>query len=571
MYCRLVTDNHLFNIFLMLGGLGLFLYGMDSMSRGLKNIAGARMRIILARFTSNRFLGFLVGMIVTAIVQSSTATSMMLLGFINAGMMNLAQSMGVLIGANVGTTFTAFFITFRIDPYAPIMIFLGLIMFLFLKNKNAKVGGYIILGIGFLFFGLTIMGLPLRFYAATEGFQNVLALFQNPFLAVLAGLVATSIIQSSTAVTAIIVAMSGGPDPVITDFSTVAFMVVGANVGTASTALLASLAGTRESKRVAVANGIFRLINMLMFVGAVIIFPQILPWFENTWADGGMRAAMLHLIYNVACAAVLIFFTNQMAALTMWLLPEREDDGKESLMHIKPSDSDETAKEALEKAHRELCRMGKIVLGNLKLSLNACYTGDQNKGELVFETEKTINFLKRQIMSWLVRIQNIETLEDMQTNGAYISTVSDLERIGDYAENFAENNIFENKKGEPGYKMPQAALEELKVLGDRVLELLKLSLYIFETHDTTDLLKVYELEQEVDNLAVEYLENHVQRVQNGEDDPRAGIVFTSMVSDLERCADHAYNIAYYYPIMDFGERKKDKFGAAQDQSASAQA
>jgi len=557
----LISDNHLFNIFLLLGGLGLFLYGMDSMSRGLKDIAGARMRIILARFTSNRFLGFLVGMIVTAVVQSSTATSMMLLGFVNAGAMNLAQSMGVLIGANVGTTFTAFLLTFRIDPYAPMMIFAGLMMFLFLKNKNAKVGGYITLGIGFLFFGLTIMGLPLRFYAATDGFQSALALFQNPFLAVLAGLVATSIIQSSTAVTAIIVAMSGGPDPVITDFSTVAYMVVGANVGTASTALLASLAGTRESKRVAVANGIFRIINCLMFIGAVIIFPDILYWFEHTWADGGLRAAMLHLIYNVACAVVLIFFTNQMAALTMRLLPERESDSRDGrLMHIGSTDSStQPAGEALNKAHDELCRMGKIVIGNLRLSLDACYTGDENKGEMVFETEKMINHLKRQIISWLERIKNIEKKEDMQTYSAYISTSSDLERIGDYAENFAENNIFKTKKdgSKSVLRLPQEAMDELKNLGDVVIELLKLALYVFETQDTSNLQRVYQLEQKADEMAIEYLENHLNRTKSGAEDPRGGIIFTSMISDLERCADHAYNIAFYYPTMNVGDRERD--------------
>jgi len=555
----LVTDNHFFNIFLLLGGLGLFLYGMDAMSRGLKDIAGARMRIILARFTANRFLGFLVGMIVTAVIQSSTATSMMLLGFVNAGAMNLAQSMGVLIGANVGTTFTAFLLTFRIDPYAPMMIFVGLIMFLFLKNKNAKVGGYIILGIGFLFFGLTIMGLPLRFYAATDAFQNALALFQNPFLAVLAGIVATSIIQSSTAVTAIIVAMSGGSDPVIADFSTVAYMVVGANVGTASTALIASLAGTRECKRVAVANGIFRLINCLMFVGAVVIFPGILDWFEHTWVDGGLRAAMLHLIYNAACAVVLIFFTKQMAAITMWLLPERESDSRDGrLMHIGNTDSStQPAEEALRRAHGELCRMGKIVIGNFRLSLEACYKGDSNKGEMVFETEEMINHLKKQIMLWLERIKNIKSHEDMQTYSVYIRTASDLERIGDYAENFAENNIYVHKKDETEYILPQGALDEIKALGDMVLEILKLSLHVFETHDTTNLQRIQDLEECVDDMAVEYVNNHIKRVERDGGDPRGSIVFTSMVSDLERCADHAYNIAFYYPITNGDASQRD--------------
>jgi len=556
MACRLVTDNHIHNIFLLLGGLGLFLYGMDAMSRGLKDIAGARMRIILQRFTANRFLGFLVGMIVTAVIQSSTATSMMLLGFVNAGAMNLTQSIGVLIGANVGTTFTAFLLTFRIDPYAPMMVFAGLMMFLFFKNKNVKVGGYILLGIGFLFFGLTIMGLPLRFYAATEGFQYILSLFQNPFLAVMAGILATSIIQSSTAVTAIIVAMSGGDAPVIADFSTVVYMIVGANVGTASTALLASLAGTRESKRVAVANVIFRLINCFMFIVVIMIFPGIITWFENTWVDGGLRAAMLHLIYNAACAAVLIFFTKQMSALTMWILPEQEvKDAR--LSHIAPEDSDETqtAEEALASAHSELCRMGNIVIGNLRLSLDACYTGEQRKAEVVFRTEDMIDFIKQQIISWLVRIKNIETEHDMQLYNTYLRAASDLERIGDYAENFAENNIFEHNTDNP--VLPKVALDELKNLGDTVMELFKLSMNVFETRNTANLQKIYDLEQKIDALVVEYFDNHVARVKEFGGDPHGGLVFTSMVSDLERCADHAYNIAYYYPIMNEGQNESD--------------
>jgi len=337
-------------------------------------------------------------------------------------------------------------------------------------------------------------------------------------------------------------------------------MVVGANVGTASTALIASFAGTRESKRVAVANVIFRLINGLMFAVAVIIFPGILSWFEHTWSDGGVRAAMLHLIYNGACAVVLIFFTKQMAALTMWILPDNKVRDA-ILTHIKEASDGMPVEDALKKAHAELCRMGKIVLGNLRMSLDACYTGDANKADLVFETERTVNHFKRQIMSWLVRIQNISTLEDMQTHSTYIRASSDFERIGDFAENFAESDMIKSQHEETDslLSLSQVALDELKTLGDLVLELLKLSLYIFETHDVADLKKVYDLEQQVDSMADEYIENHINRVNNGECDPRRGILFANMISDLERCADHAYNIAYYYPIMNVGERKKDKF------------
>ena len=526
------------NIFLACGGLGLFLFGLKMMSDGLKNIAGSRMRTIIGKATSNRFLGVLVGMGVTAVTQSSTATSIMSIGFVNAGLMKLPQFASIIIGAAVGTTFTAFLFSFGIDPIAPLFIFAGILLYLFFKKKKIKNIGFIMLGLGILFFGLTTMGAPLGEFSQLEGFQRMLTTFQNPFLALLMGILLTSIVQSSTATIGVIIAMYLGG--VHLSFDTAAFLVLGANIGTCSTALLSSLAADRESKRAALILAVYKAITGSFFAVMISLFPAILIWFQSTWHEGAMQVAMFHTIYNVASAGVMIFFTRQLVKIVYFLVPWLpQEDNARQLLYLGASDT-QSADTTFTQAHSEMCRMGKIVFDNLRLSLDAFFEDNAEKASAALETEETIDYLKREITAYLMRIQSTQlTTPDIEKLGFMLRIVSDMERIGDHAENIAEYAVSEENSSA---QMSQDAVNELVVLSEAMMDSLSLALEIFESYDDSRTAQMDELEQKVDDLSRQYLGNHIERLEGKKCDPRCSVIFTSMVSDLERCADHALNI-----------------------------
>jgi len=527
------------NIFFALGGLGLFLLGLKMMSDGLKNIAGERMRAIISKATANRFLGALVGMVVTAVTQSSTATSIMAIGFVNAGLMKLRQFASIIIGAAVGTTFTAFLFYFRIDPIAPLLIFIGIVFYLFFKKKKIKHAGYIVLGLGILFFGLGTMGAPLGEFSQLDGFQRMLTAFQIPLLALLAGVLFTSVVQSSTATIGVIIAMYLGG--VYLSFETAAFLVLGANIGTCSTALLSSLAADRESKRAALILAAYKAITGGVFGLAIFVFPAILTWFQATWHEGAMQVAMFHTIYNVASATVMIFFTKQLVSLVYIFVPKlAQEDNAKQLLHL-GGEGSQTPETAFAQAHSEICRMGRLACDNLKLALEAFFENDTQKAAEAIEAEEIVDYLKREITAYLMRIQSAElTMADIEKLGLMLQTVSDMERLGDHAENIAE---YVASEGNHSLNMSPEAVKELSNLSGAMMETLALTLESFETHDDSWLAQINDLEQRVDDLSAQYLESHIERLKHEKDAPRCSVIFTSMVNDLERCADHAHNIA----------------------------
>jgi phosphate:Na+ symporter len=311
-------------IFMIAGGLGMFLFGMKILSDGLGRIAGNRMRYILERATTNRFVGVTTGTLLTAVIQSSTAATVMIVGFINAGLMNLTQAISLIMGSKIGTTLTAHIVAFRIDTFAPLFILIGFLGYMFSKKENIKNAGYVLLSIGILFFGLAIMGGPLREFSQAPNFQAILTAFQNPILALLAGFIFTALIQSSTAATAILVAMY--LHGVNLPLSTAVFIVLGINIGTTVTALLASLAARRESKRAALAYFIFIIIGCIVFGTLIVIFPGIVMWFENTWYDGARQIAMFHTFFNVASTLLILPFVNQLSKLMYIILPKQGDE-----------------------------------------------------------------------------------------------------------------------------------------------------------------------------------------------------------------------------------------------------
>ncbi|MDR0469947.1 MAG: Na/Pi cotransporter family protein [Peptococcaceae bacterium] len=536
-----LTWDLIFKVFLIFGGLGLFLFGMKIMSDGLENMAGDRLRSILEKATAHRFFGIIVGTVVTCIIQSSSATTVMVVGFVNASMLTLTQAISIIMGANIGTTITAQIISFKIDPIAPLCIFAGLVMHMFFKKRNTKNTGYILLGFGILFFGISTMGAPLKEFSKLDWFQSMLLTFQHPFLSLLAGIIFTAIIQSSSATTGIIVALYLGG--VNLPFQTAAYLVLGSNIGTCITAMLASIAASRESKRAALAHVLFNVIGCIIFGTLIMAFPGILTWIQVTWKDGARQVAMFHTLFNVSTVVVLVGFIKQLAMLVHKVIPEIESENAatKKLVFLGSSIMQIPAI-AVTQAQRELDRMGAMALENLQLALETFFTGDTSKTATVLEVEDTIDYLNHNITTWLVRIRGLKLSDvDMEKLGTMLHTVSDIERIGDHAENIVEYAMFEEKYGT---KISQAAMDELRELSDATVETIKLALKTFKDRDASLLHVIDKLEQKVDDMSITCVENHIQRLQDEVCDPRGGVMFTDMVTDLERCADHANNIAY---------------------------
>ncbi|MCL2158450.1 MAG: Na/Pi cotransporter family protein [Oscillospiraceae bacterium] len=534
------TWEFLTQIFLICGGLGLFLFGMKIMSDGLDNLAADRMRTILERATANRFLGVLVGALVTAVIQSSSATTVILVGFVNAGLMGLAQAISVSMGAAIGTTITAQIAALKIDPYAPLLIFIGLLIFLTFKKRTAKNAGYVLLGFGILFFGMTTMGSPLKDFATHEGFQSMLSTFDNPVLAIFVGLVFTCIVQSSSASTVIFLILIG--QGVIT-FDTAVFLTMGSNIGTCITASIASLAANREAKRLALSYVLFKIFGTLTLGSVVIIFRgAILPVFENIWpGNPKTQLAMYHTFFNTTITFMFVGFIKQIEWLSRKIIPERQHEtaNAKSLLYLNQSVLN-TPAILVPLARREVCRMGQIAIGNLKLAVDSFLGRDQEKAGTVIKVEETVNFLHSQITGWLVRIRTQKVSPaDMEKAGMMLRIVADFERIGGHAENIAEYTQLYEK----GVKISEEAIGELKEMSDEAINTIEIALDIFEKDDKGRLPELNESEDRVDALADFCIESHIQRLKDEKCDPRGGVVFTDMVIDLERCADHGINIS----------------------------
>ena len=533
-------NSAILDIFLIFGGLGLFLYGMKMLVDGLEQMAGSRMRSIVERATSNRVLGISVGALVTVIIQSSTATSVIAVGFVNAGLMSLSQAISLVIGAHIGTTFTAHLFAFRVTAAAPLFIFAGLVMYLFVRRKTVKDLGFILLGIGILFFGLSVMGDPLGDFARTARFEAILTAFQNPLLAILAGFIFTAVIQSSTAATGILIVLYlGGAD---LSFDTAAYIILGISVGTTVTALLASLAGRRESKRLALANMIYITMGTVVFGLLIYIFPGILLWFQYAWDDGAQRMAMFYTFFKIALTIIFLPLVGYLAALMYKIMPKRTSTTDTMELHYITADA-KTPGVIIEQAFDELARMGTMALENLQLAIDAFATSDDEKAEAVLETETSINYLNRQITSLLMELENVESVSDMRKIGTMMYMASDMERIGDHAKSFTEHKIRTKKKG--NLRLSEKAMGELHSLSNATITIFALTMELFENLSEETLDKIYHLKRHTDNLATEYMENHIERLKNEKCNPRGGIIFINMVSSLKRCADHANNIAYY--------------------------
>ncbi|MCL2224882.1 MAG: Na/Pi cotransporter family protein [Defluviitaleaceae bacterium] len=544
------------NVLIMLSGVGMLLYGMKMMSGGLEAIAGDSLQGILRKATSNRVLGVFVGAIATIAINSSTATTIMTVGFVNSGLLNLTQSIGIIMGANVGTTFSAQVLALlganiRLDTVAAGFILVGAVMFIFFKSSKIRNIGYVILGFGILFLGVTTMSDGVRPLRANEGFREFLVSFDNPLFALLAGFVVTAIIQSSTATTAMLVALllETCPDtgvPIFDiPFRTAAFILLGVNIGTSLTTVIASIPASRDSKRAALFHIMYDVIGSVVFGTLILVFPGILDLFTNTWAAPAQQAAMFHTIYNVLTMLLLLPFIKYVAVFMQRIIPvSAEKTGvihERKLVHLVDQMS-RAPSMAVFKAHMETCRMWKIANENLNLALDAFFEKDPDKTKAVFENEKTINYLHQQITTVLARITTMQLSKaDTKKLSDMFVILSEIEQIGDRAENIAEYVI---AAAEEKMEFSKTCMEELTTTRQAANELMDLALDAYEKYDLTALPKIKELEDKVDGYAKEYAQNHFSRLKEGLCTVKSGVAFTDTLIDLEKCADSAEKIAF---------------------------
>lgn len=529
-------------IFMLLGGLGFFLYGMKLMSEGLEKAAGAKMRSILEFFTKNRFIGMIVGIIFTAIIQSSNATTVMVVSFVNSGLMNLMQASGVILGANIGTTITGQLIAFNLSDIAPLVVIIGVVMVMFCKKQSVKKIGEVILGFGILFMGLSIMGDSMTAVKESPRILNFLASLENSGAAILVGFIITAVLQSSSATVGIILLMvSQG----LLEFTICPFMILGCNIGSCVSALVASLSGKKDAKRAALIHFLFNVIgSAIMFM---VLLVAINPFTDMMlYISGGSLAravANVHTLMKVVEVAMLFPFMGWIVKATYRIVPGKDasDEDEYELLFI----GDGSILSATTAVHNSICEiehMGRVATQNLKLAMDALCTLNEEEIDTIYQMEEYIDFMNRKITDYLVKANEIILpLADEKLIGGLFHVVNDIERIGDHAENIADSA---KVRIEHGVEFSEKALRQLQEMNAKSVKILEYALEMFRNRDYKHMQEILELEDEIDAMEKKLQNAHVKRLTKNKCTPEAGMMFSDTVSGLERVADHATNIAF---------------------------
>jgi len=534
--------EYAFHVFLLCGGIGLFLFGINFMGAGLEKAAGDNLRVILQKLTKRSGNAVLVGAVMTAVIQSSGATMVMAVSFVNAQLMNLTQSLYVMLGASIGTTVTAQIIAFDIDPFAPLILFVGYVLYKFVKGRSAKKAGEIILGFGLLFMGIYLMGDAIGKMNLGALVSSFLSNFNNPILTFLFGLILTLIIQSSSAAVGILQVLVAGS--VLADFSlaSVLYMVLGMNVGAVAPVVLSSLSANHAAKRATMAEVFTKVASVIFFVVLVLIFPSFLTWIESTTPDPSRQIANLHLVFNLVSGVVLFPLIKPIAALSEKIMPDdpSEEFYAQKLLYVSYT-TRVTPAVAIAQVHKEVMRFAQICIENFKLAVSCFFSRNEEDCQKVLEVERTINYLYHELNVYIVKVSAMEvTAKEMNEINAIINVATDLERIADHAENMAE---YARAMSETKAVISDAGLSDLKIIIDEAVKMIELSVKIFDTEDRSLLAEANRIEDHVDDLQDLLINNHIDRLTKNQCDPRGGVIYTDLVSELERCSDHALNIA----------------------------
>lgn len=528
----------------MAGGLGLFLYGMRIMSDSIEKVAGAKLRGILERLTKNRFMAILVGIFFTAVIQSSSACTVMVVSFVNSGLMNLTQAAGVIFGANIGTTVTALLVSFKLEKVAPIILLVGVLLVMFVKNQKVSRFGEVIIGFGVLFMGLGSMSSAMSGMKDSPAVLHMFASLQEPLMAVLLGTVLTAIIQSSSVTVSIMVLLANQG---LMNMDICMYIILGCNIGACTSAVLASLNGKKDAKRAAAIHLIFNVIGtvivFIIFKFAVNPIVDVL----NAVADNnpGRVVAYAHMSIKIFQVIIMMPFIKGIVKLTYMVVPG--DDKKVGyrdsyqLKYIGEKVVLNPATAVVE-VIKELDRMASLASENLNRAMNALITLDKDEIEEAYEVEKNIDFLSHAITNYLVKInQTTLPIEDLKSIGALFHVVNDIERIGDHAENIADAA---EQRIETGVDFSKEAQRELGEMLDMVNTILRFSFEMFVKSTEEHAEDIKHLEEAIDEKEKELQQKHIDRLANNECTPEAGALFSEIVSGLERVGDHATNIAF---------------------------
>ena len=530
-------------ILTMAGGLGLFLFGMELMSDSIGKVAGARLRRILEIFTTNRFMGMIVGIIFTGIIQSSSACTVMVVSFVNSGLMNLYQAAGVILGANIGTTITSQLVSFNLSKIAPLILLVGVVVMMFTKKEKVRKVAEVVVGFGILFVGLSTMSQAMANMKNEPQVVNLLMSLKNPFLATLMGFALTAIIQSSS-VTVSIVLLLANQD--LLPLPITLYIILGCNIGACATAMLASMTGKKDAKRAALIHLLFNIIGtVIIYIALFVAGDQIVELIKSISADNGRFVANAHTLIKIAQVIMLFPFTGWLVKMTYLIVPgeDQKVGYRESyqLKYIGDKVVFNPATAVVE-VIKELERMASLAEENLNRAMNALITLDEEDIEEVYEVEKNINFLNHAITDYLVKInQTTLPIEDLNSLGALFHVVNDIERIGDHAENVADAA---RQRKEEGVSISKEAQKELGDMLEMVNKIIRYAVEMFAKSDESHMQEIVTLEDQVDEKERELQKKHVERLTKGECSPEAGMIFSDIVSGLERVADHATNIAF---------------------------
>ena len=532
------------NIISLLGGLGLFLFGMKYMSDGLNQVAGNKMRLLLEKLTRNRFKGFLLGVLVTAVIQSSSATTVMLMGFLNAGIMDLAQATGVIIGANIGTTITAVLIAIDVSAIAPFCIFIGTVMALFSKKQTQKFIGQIILGFGVLFFGLKYMSGPeaMGVLKTSAAFQTFITKANNPFLGLLIGFIMCSVLQSSSASIGVLQALAMTSASLM-PMKFAIYLIIGINVGSAMPLFLSAIGAKTNAKRAAVIYFIFDFVGMLIFTPIALIFPQYAEWITTLSDNGSVQVAIAHTIFKVVTAFVMLPFIKWVVKLSEVIIKPKEHDTRLRFEFIDKKISENPISTALQ-IGSEVERMARLVRHNFVIACEGFLVMDNSKHRELEENEELINWLNHNISDFMITVTSKEITGDVSEYiGKLFHVITDLERIGDHAENIMRRVTTAK---EENYEFSDIGIAEFKEIYEVDLELLDRALGAFTNKHLTDAEEhqLHYLEDTIDYLTLQAQDNHVQRLREKKCHTSSGVIFTKALQDLERVGDHSYNIAW---------------------------
>lgn len=543
------------NLFKFFGGLGMFLYGMNVMGDGMQKAAGSKMSSFLRLVTDNRLFAVLLGAVITATLQSSSATTVMVVGFVNAGILNLTQAVGVIMGANIGTTITAWMVSmnelgdamklFQPSFFAPLFIGIGATLLMFFSKKQ-RLTGEVFIGIGLLFVGLNYMSGAVKPYTDSPIFADAFAILGgNPILGILVGAGVTAIIQSSSASVGILqtLAMSG-----IVSTSAAIYITLGQNIGTCVTALISSAGTSRNAKRASVIHLTFNVAGAVIFGIGMFVLTVVMPGFASAPIDS-LQISIFHTIFNVTNTIILFPFAKQLVKFsgmvvkeTAETVAEDKENAAEEKLHLDQRIF-QSPSMALEVAVMEVVHMGRMVEKNLKLAIDILVTGSHERIPEVFKNEEAINAMNKKLTEYLIQVNNLSLTDDQkrQVSNLFYS-VSDIERIGDHAENLAEAAQYLHDHNLP---FSEVGLEDLKWIAGATSNVVSFAILARQDKNLDIIRKVGKLEDEVDGLEEELRDKHIERLSKNICNPSTGVIFLDILSNLERISDHAYNIAGY--------------------------